>query len=227
MQTVLRWNTNEPSQASTAWKAAFSATHQDAPWQHLAVVQSNTALSLVAKHPDASRWLTDNIGTLSRVVMGFLNRVITMEHLELQPNIRVQAQMFWAYDLPKVVVAKSGQDWSGLNEGKLSEEKRAKLASRFAVQLQEQLALFGLSADGDPPLQIEIVDDGVPMPIKESLPTSKAGSAGRAEQSLLARKGMKLRTIHRIEGDFSVGQLVGLGYGRVFRDGYSANSDVA
>lgn len=221
-QAIVRLHTGEPERSSSQWVGALRAAEglADAPWDALSVFQSGSALSVVARAPAASAWLGEAYPRLLAVALDALGRVARVELLSRDLGVRADTPYLWAYEIPRLVVAKKGE-WAGWREPELAEPLAERLVGRINRDLSAQATAWGLAVD---PPRMVVLDAGRPMPLKAALraDTNKAGTP----LTVLARLGVRLASAARIEGDWFAGYLQGLGYGRIFRNGYVGRDEL-
>ena len=226
VQRLLRWHTHRPVQSEAQWKDLFAGQFKDAPWDALSMHQGNSAMSIISRSAVGTAWLSDHVAPLARAVMQRLGAVTTMEIKDLSPGLRHGGGRVFTYSVPTVVVCKGGEQWEKLNQQDLSAPALTSLIDSFKRQLLDQVRAF---TDTPEELQrweqvarsvdLRPLASGRPMPIKLSLPNSKTGL--RQDRWVMSRLDFEFQSEWRFEGDFSVGKLAGLGYGRVFREDVS------
>lgn len=229
-QTLLRWHTHEPVQHETAWKDLIDKAVPGTPWAELSLHQGNSALSLIARSGAASQWLQEHVALLARTVMQRMGGVTTMESIDLSPSLRHAGGRSVVYELPTAVVVKRGPQWQALNGPQIEPAAQAVLLAGFKRQIIDQLCAFASSPEEAgrirglaPKVEISLRDCGRPMPVKVALPADATGR--REERWVMCRLGMRLESPWRFEGDFALGKLTGLGYGRLFRTAVLAAMD--
>lgn len=218
-QSLIRLHTGSPELQSSQWRHHFlqSGTGTPAEWDCVATIQSGTALSFLARTPEANAWLQSAATDLVRGVADKLGRVAPFEFQEIDVTARPDEQTaFWQYAIPKLVVAKNNKNWDQLKADILDADAQEQIRERIQKDLNAFLLVWGARSEDDSPIEIELVDAGRPMPVKA---VSAERSGHGKPVYALSRLDVKFRTRWRIQGGAQVGMLQGLGYGRVFRAG--------
>jgi hypothetical protein len=209
-QTILRWASLGPeSKSSWAWREALQAMVPTAPWEQLSVSQGTHALQVISTDSAASRWLADQQALFTG---GCLEEMGPKRLVQRRVSACSKQTM---YRVPMVVVAKAGERWAGLEGAALSDDQRVSLALRFSAQVAKMLVDFGslpaqvgeLAAN----LNLRLVEDGEARPIR----MNSGGGGGRGGFAL-GRKGVVISSPWRLEGEFQIGRLKTVGYGRMF-----------
>lgn len=208
-QTCIRFQHPCGTRTSSQWRQGL-LQDQSALLEDVVVYQSSTALSFTARTPEAAQRMSGDALGLMRAVAGLAGRALTVEMLEFTPSVAVTGYR-WSYEVPRLAVARSGEDWAVWRESALPEPQRDKLRERIHADLSYQLKAWGLVV---PDLAITIEDDGVPMPLKDAV------FQGPRPTSAMARKQVRFSSAARIEGAFWAGLLQATGHGRIYRDGY-------
>jgi hypothetical protein len=99
-----------------------------------------------------------------------------------------------------------------------------RITARISGDLTRQAVTWGL-VPADQPIRVTVIDHGKPMPITNAV-RGEANQAGRPVTAL-ARLNVRVVIDSRIEGEWQAGLLTGLGYGRMFRDGYARTADLS
>lgn len=229
-QIVVRVHTPSPDRSSSEWRGLFvgAAAFDSAPWNDIAVAQSGVTLSLIARSPQATAWLDDRYGDLIGFALDSIGAVARVEKITRQIEARDNTPYLWSYSVPKLVVAKDNRNWERLKASRLPADTKASLAARMSRDLSDQAVAWGLALPFEPgalPLRVAIVDEGRAMPLTSAIRGS-ANSSGRA-LAVLARLDVRLVSESRLEGEWQVGMLAGLGFGRMFRTGYATTEEIS
>jgi hypothetical protein len=217
MQTVIRFNTGEPSGTTGQWRstveAAVGLKSNDPAWLSVRTVQTQTALWFIAGNPSASDLLQNSYATLARGVVERLGKAIPFEILARKVALR-RANYLVDYRVPKLIVSKSGPEWGDFNAETLSDEAKRKLQDRISQQIARQAEAWGLALP-DNGVPVTLVEGGRPLPIMQAIEAGRSGSAkGRAA---LARAPVTFTSLWELEGEWQFGPLGALGFGRAYR----------
>lgn len=215
-QTIIRFAHPCGQRSSSEWRQALLASHGDA-LQHVAISQSSSALNLIALKPEASETLREKAIDLMRAVAGIAGQVLSVEMPELTPALS-RTGYRWLYEVPRLVMARSGEDWQPWREDHLEQALAKRVRERIETDLGTHLRAWGVLADD---LGIELVSDGAPMVLKNAV------ANGPKPVSAMSRKNIIFSSSARIEGAFFVGRLQATGHGRVFRSGYEETAKEA
>lgn len=218
--TSSQWRQYLAAQGALAGPGWASQT----PW--ITVAQAGTALSIIARTPAASEWIDEHFGDLARAVVARHGKVIELRSLDRQIAARDRDPYLWQYQVPKLVVAKrNGQPWDAYAQPFIAAPARARLIQRISDDLTAQARCWGLLRPASEELiRVTIIDDGRPMPITNAVATAALAERG---VTVLARLDMRIVTDWRLEGEWQAGLLAGLGFGRLFRDGYAQQADLS
>jgi hypothetical protein len=145
-----------------------------------------------------------------RAVATAAGRTLDVDMLDLTPQV-ARTGYRWLYRIPRLVVARSGQEWGHWQAEQLDAERIEHVRARIDTDLQKQISRWG-ETTGD--LDIELVSAGVPMVLKDAV------THGPKPVSAMSRKDVVFSSTARIEGAFWVGLLQATGHGRIYRDGY-------
>lgn len=208
-QTCIRFEHPCGVLSSSQWRQALLPEHAQL-LQDVAVHQSSTALSFTAMAPQASDRMRDGALALMRAVAGLAGKTLSVEMPEFTPSSALTGYR-WQYEIPAMVVARSGEEWGGWRQPQMDDQHQSKLRERILADLTRQLALWELAAHE---LNIELVHAGVPMPLKDAV------TQGPKPTSAMARKKVLFSSSVRIEGAFWAGRLQATGHGRIYRAGY-------
>lgn len=208
-QVCIRFEHPHGSRCSSQWRQGLLPEHGTL-LEDVAVYQSSTALSFTAKSPEASERLRVDALPLMRAVAALAGQMLSVESLDLVPSVAFTGYR-WQYQIPRFVVARSGEDWAPWQEAALDAPHLSRIRDRINSDIQNQLANWGQSIHD---LGIELLSAGTPMVLKNAV------VAGPKPTSVMARKGMVISSTARIEGAFWTGLLQATGHGRVYRDGY-------
>lgn len=217
MQTVIRFNTGEPSGSAGQWRGAVEAALGLAPndpvWLTVRTSQTQTALWFIAGSPEASQLLQDAYAGLARAVVERLGKATPFEILSRKVGLR-RAGYLVDYRVPKLIVSKSGPDWADFNAEALSADVKQKLQVRIGQQIARQAQTWGLPvpADGVP---VTIVDCGRPLPIMQAIEAGRSGSP--KPRAALARAPLTFTSLWELDGEWQFGALGALGFGRTYR----------
>lgn len=220
-QAVIRLHTGSAPWGSSQWvgKLKTQAQLERAPWDDIAVSQSGSALSLIARSPKGSEWLERSTDDVLRSCIDVLGRVARIELLNLDVQARYDTPYLWAYNIPRLVVAKDG-DWTSLAAVPLADATRDAITNRINSRLAQQAKAWGIARSPT----VALLTDGRPMPLKEAL---RAGAHGSSKAlTVMARLDVRVVSEARLEGAWFAGLLPGLGYGRMFRTGYATVDEV-
>lgn len=217
MQTVIRLNTGEPFGTTGQWRSTVEATvglkPNDPVWLAVRTVQTQTALWFIAGNPSASDLLQDSYAALARSVVERIGKAIPFEILSRRVALR-RANYLVDYRVPKLIVSKSGPDWSDFNGETLSDESKRKLQDRISQQIARQAEAWGLALP-DNGVPVTLVEGGRPLPILQAIESGRSGSAkGRAA---LARAPVTFTSLWELDGEWQFGPLGALGFGRGYR----------
>ena len=208
-QTCIRFQHPCGTRTSSQWRQALAALGLPG-FDGLVIYQSETALSLTAKNPAASNPLQDAAVQYMRAVAQLAGRMLDVEMLDLTPAV-AHTGYRWNYRIPKLVVARSADEWGGWRSDSLDDVHRAKVLDRLQRDLSKQIQDWTGQA---PELALEIVSDGRPMVLKGAV------SNGPKTVAAMARLDVVFSSAVRFEGAFWAGLLQATGHGRIFRDGY-------
>lgn len=220
-QTVVRVMVPAGTRTSSQWRGTLSAI--DAPWDEIAVYQGGSALSIIARTPSASSWLAENTATVALPVIDLLNEVIRVDVLNRQVAMR-STPYLWQYVFPKLIVAKDNKHWDEASAESLGGAALQRVTARIANDLTHHAIAWGL-IPADQSIRVTVIDHGKPMPIAHAVrgDTNQAGKP----VTVLARLNVRVVIDARIEGEWQAGMLTGLGYGRLFREGYAKTADLS
>jgi hypothetical protein len=133
----------------------------------------------------------------------------------------LEDELWWNFTTPRLCVAKAEPHWSRMSQPLIDADSRAKLKARIEADLLAQAERWGLGLPDAP--AVGFFDLGEPMPI----PAICAARSGNGKSRfVLARKNVRMICNLRLMGDWFIGPLAGLGFGRLFRDGYAPNADL-
>jgi len=204
-QVVVKWSSPLGSTGGSSawlWRERLVRTYAEAPWSALSVSRGTHSLRIISTDPEASQWLRASLKALSEdAALGQLgppNLISSSVCACIAPDTTYRVSMG--------VIARAGEAWRGLDADALGGPQRKQLEDRFARQIAQRLAVFGVQLAAES-LCLEIVDDGQVRRIR-----LQGGGSAHA----LARKDMVLRTAWRIQGELAVGGLTHVGYGRLF-----------
>ncbi|HIH2744906.1 TPA: hypothetical protein ACYLN4_000572 [Burkholderia lata] len=220
-QTVVRVMVSAGTRTSSQWRGTLSAI--DAPWDEIAVYQGGTALSIIARTPSASSWLAENTSTVALPIIDLLNEVIRIDVLNRQVAMR-STPYLWQYVFPKIIVAKDKKRWDEASTETLGVAVLQRITTRIANDLTRHAVAWGL-IPAEQSIRVTLTDHGKPMPITHAV-RGDANQAGKPVTAL-ARLNVRVAIDARIEGEWQAGMLTGLGYGRLFREGYAKSSDLS
>lgn len=208
-QTCIRFQHPSGARTSSQWRQAL-ATLGLPGFDGLVIYQSGTALSLTAQKPADSGVLQEAAVEYMRAVAKLAGRMLDVEMLDLTPSVALTGYR-WSYRIPKLVVARSADEWDGWRSESLDAVHRAKVLDRLQRDLSKQILEW---TGQSPDLGLEIVSDGRPMVLKGAV------SNGPKTVAAMARLDVVFSSAVRIEGAFWTGLLQATGHGRIFRDGY-------
>jgi hypothetical protein len=217
-QSILRLHTGAPDFQPSQWRHHFisSALGTQSDWDRVAIIQSGTALSFLARQPEANDWIQAQSADLVRSVANKIGRVAPFEYQDIEVSMRPDESVaMWTYRIPKLVVAKERAAWDRLKSQALDDQAAEEIRARIARDLNAYLVRWGAMDATAPAVQVTLVDAGRPMPITAI--TAERSGHGR-HISVLARLDVVFKTDWRIQGAIQVGMLPGLGFGRAFRD---------
>lgn len=215
-QTCIRFAHPCGERTASQWRQALLGHSPEvaALLEGVAVFQSETALSFTAQQPETSARLREAGVVLMRTVAAMAGRMLDVEMLELTPSV-ARTGYRWRYHIPRLVVARSADNWEAWRETTLDAEHQAQIRGRIQSDLQKQIQMWGESSAD---LDIDLESVGVPMVLKNAV------SFGPKPVSAMSRKGVMFSSAARIEGAFWAGLLQATGHGRIYRDGYQSNN---
>ena len=218
-QAVLQFRTGEFTQTASAWRQALldAGALTDADLPAVRVFAGQTALSLIAANPSGNPILIERMPLLAKAVCERVGKPIPFELMEKQLTVR-EDDLIWDYVTPRLCVAKAEPAWTRMKAEVLAAEDRMKLKTRIERDLLAQAVTWGLALPSAP--RIGLLDAGRPMPVAA---ITGARSGHGKDQFVLARLQVRLICNLRFNGDWCVGALQGLGFGRLFRDGYAGH----
>lgn len=155
--------------------------------------------------------MRDGAVTLMRAVANIAGRMLDVEMLEFTPAL-AHTGYEWLYQVPRLVVARSGESWDVWREADLDDARMRQMCARIDADLSSQIRQW---CGQTPDLQIEVVSAGAAMVLKD------ATAQGPRPMSVMARKEVIFSSTKRIEGAFWAGLLQATGHGRIYRAGYS------
>lgn len=210
-QTCIRFGHPCGIQTSSEWRQALLKL--DLPWcSEVVVSQSSTALSITSRSAQVSAQMQESAVLLMRAVANIAGKMLDVEMFDVTPTV-ARTGYRWLYQIPKIVVARSGGEWGSWTEASLDAEHKEKIRERIESDLQKQLETWSIQGHK---LGIELVSEGRPMVLKNAV------SSGPKPVPAMARLDVIFSSDTRIEGSFWVGLLQPTGHGRIFRNGYEA-----
>ena len=217
-QMVLQFRTGTPTENASTWRQILltAGAVSEADLAHLRLFAGQTALSLIAADPQGNDLLVAQHPALAKAVCDRTGPV-QLELMEKQLTVR-EDDLLWDYVTPRLCVAKAEPAWTPMKAEVLGAAERLKLKARIERDLLAQAQTWGLLFPSPP--RIGFIDPGRPMPIAA---VSAARSGHGKEAFVLARLQVRIVCNLRLNGDWFVGALQGLGFGRLFRDGYAAH----
>lgn len=208
-QTCIRFRHPCGERTSSQWRQAL-ATLALPGFDGLVISQSATALSLTAQKPPSSQALQEGAVDYMRAVANIAGRMLDVEMLDLTPSVALTGYR-WSYRIPKLVVARSSDEWDGWRTETLDAAHQAKVLERLQRDLEKQLQEW---TGQSPDLGLQLVSDGRPMVLKGAV------SNGPKTVAAMARLDVVFSSDVRMEGALWTGLLQATGHGRIFRDGY-------
>lgn len=176
----------------------------------ITVHTSMQTIFLVARNPQATDWLSENLGHMMGAVADISQKELPVTP-SLAPLLAPITSDRHVYTIPRMIVAKPKrtESWAPWREPELGTEFAEKLASMVRDGLSSEIKTWGLDA---PAAHITIIDEGRPMPISPA-----TGPRG------MARLGVKFVSNRKIEGALFVGLQAISGNGWVHRSGTMKN----
>lgn len=220
-QTVVRIMVPANTRTSSQWRGILSAI--EGPWDDIAVYQGGTALSVIARTPRSSAWLAENTATIAIPIIDLLNEVVQVDVINRQVAMR-STPFLWQYVFPKLIVAKDNRHWNEAATETLSDAALKRITARISNDITRHAITWGLIR-ADQSIPVTVIDHGKPMPITNAV-RGEANQAGKPV-TVLARLNVRVVIDSRIEGEWQAGLLAGLGYGRMFRNGYARTADLS
>lgn len=211
-QTFIRFQHPCGARSSSQWRQALVSLELPGI-ANLIVHQSGTALSITARQPSDSQVMQDASVEYMRAVATLAGRMLDVEMLDLTPSLAMTGYR-WRYRIPKLVVARSSDDWDGWRGEELDASHHEKVLDRLQKDLSKQIQEW---TGQSPDLGLELVSSGRPMVLKGAV------SNGPKTVAAMARLDVMFTSTARIEGAFWTGLLQATGHGRIFRDGYQDN----
>lgn len=208
-QTCIRFQHPCGVRTSSQWRQALLPLGLPG-FDGVVVQQSGMALSLIAQNGSVSEQLQEGAVEYMRAVANVAGRMLDVEMVDFTPSVALTGYR-WNYRIPKLVVARSADEWDGWRTETLDEPHRAKVLERMRRELGKQIQLW---TDQTPELALEIISDGRPMVLKGAV------SNGPKTVAAMARLDVVFSSAVRFEGAFWTGLLQATGHGRIFRDGY-------
>lgn len=194
--------------------AAGIGTFED--WNRVRISASQRQLWIVAGEPAANAFLSLHLDDIAGVLASTCNGPVPLEISERAIGVRSGTDKLWAYRIPKLVVEKKPGDWSAHFAPSLDPAIRAGIERKVERAIRKELDTWGrLPAvlDNDEPF-LALSQPGRAMPI-QAISGQRSGHGKPV--SILARLQVVFLSYWRLEGQFFVGPLASLGYGRVAR----------
>lgn len=183
---------------------------QWADWPHLEVSarSSKGAMTLLARTPEASQWMTSHMGEAIGLVANAAGRPIPVDARRHKPAISFKGRH--VYYIRNLIVAKARKSatWDDWKADVLSDEKRDELARLIGEGVSKELRKWSVLGEKNSVGGVIVTGVGRPMPI---VPAS--GPRG------LARIGVSFIAPWAIDGDLFVGEHTLMGHGLVKRGG--------
>lgn len=207
------------SQAMDAsdWRACFVSLGigDYREWNALRVGCPPGKLGISPATPAAGEWLAQHVEAIAAAVADRAGVAVPFEILERRARVSVHPDKVFAYQLPRLVVAKGGGDWAGLREA----EPEPALLGRVIASIEAALRREWLAWSCLPPALASdersflVVSDPGRVTI---IPAVHADRSGHGKPvNALVRRHLTVLTPLRIEGDFCAGPLATLGYSRM------------
>ena len=216
-QSVLQFRTGEYVQSASEWRHTFSSAgvlgEEEA--RTICVFSGRTALSLIARSARGNPVIAERMTGLAKAVTARAGRPVVQELMNKRLFVR-EDDNIWDYILPRWCVAKSDPDWMEMKLQTLGSATRARLKAQAERSIADQATAWGIVLPSAP--RIGIVDAGKPMPIAAF---SGVRNGNGKPGHVLARVQVRVVCNLRLNGDWFVGRLSSLGFGRMFRDGVS------
>lgn len=219
-QAVLQFRTGDRSQNASAWRHTFTAggVLNEDEIKDLAIFSGETALSIIALNPRAGPVICARMTALAKAVAAQVGKPVVQELMEKRFFVREDGNI-WDYLIPRWCVAKKEPGWSEMKTEVLSPAARRKLKTQAERSIADQAAAWGVVLPSPP--CIGILEVGKPMPIAA---ISGARSGHGKPAHVLARVQVRVICNLRLNGDWFVGPMASLGFGRMIRDGAAAHN---
>lgn len=210
-QTCIRFHHECGTRSAAQWRHALRPLALPS-FEHVSVSQSSTCLSFTALTRQASDDLKEAAVPYMRATANVAGRMLDVEMLEFTPEA-VRTGYRWRYRIPKLVVARSGDEWDAWRQNDLTPDLQASILARLGRDLDKQLSEWLGKPQETQDLSLSIESAGRPMVITNAVCNPKPVAA-------MARLDVVFSSDVRLEGVLMTGLLQATGHGRIFRDGY-------
>lgn len=177
-----------------------------APMDAITVQKSMQTVLFVARTPEASTWMHENLGEVMESVANIAGKELAVTPVQTQVVTQISSERH-LYKIPRLVVerAKRTSNWEIWRKPDLDLDQRERLTEIVRASLSDELKAWGCNSIDVP---ITLVSDGRPMPI-----SPMSGPRG------MARLGVTFITPLRIDGTLFAGLHTLMGHGVVHRGG--------
>lgn len=209
-QAVVQLRLGSRAKSASEWRREFleSKLLTEAQLQGIAIVAAEQVTSLIAMTPQAHVDLTHLAPMLIAHAATHLDRPLWGSEAKVMDLSATQGAPHRC-EIARVVGAKRGAWWEPMSQGELSPVAQAQLCAVIERGIARQALDWGLHLPHPPVLTI--VEAGRPMPIKS---ISMAASGGKPP-FVMARVGLVVEVNLKLRGEWIVGPLRGLGFGRL------------
>lgn len=209
------WRFQHAGQGPLAAMCAYDVRRQlqarGVPVEGLSVYQSCETLSVVARNPLSSQWMTEHLGSLLGVVADIAGQVMAVT--PVSDAVASNSGGRRLYTIPTLIVERSKKscDWAVWKPEHLDEAQHTRMSALILGGIQAELRIWGVD---DTLAPIIIVNAGRPMPIVPA-----AGPRG------MGRLGVQFVMQQDLDGQLFVGAHTLMGYGRIMRGGLLTSSN--
>lgn len=180
-------------------------------WNALRVSTPLGRLAIGPSSPAAQGWLMAHSATIASAIAEHAGLPVQMETFETPIAIACHAEETFAYQFPRLVVAKGSGDWGEMRASSFGPECGAAIVSAVAASLRREWAAWGClpeSLEGGAPFMV-LSNPGWP----DIVPAIHARNSGHGKPvNALLRKHLTVLSPWEVRGDFHPGPLAALGY---------------
>ncbi len=202
---------------ATDWRECFvgASIGRDADWNALRVSCPPGRLGISPASPGAMDWLLDHVESIAAVVADKVGTAVPFEIIERAVGVTCRGEDLFAYQFPRLVIAKGGGDWAGLRDAKLPAEAAGRVLRSIESALRREWTAWNCLpvALGDPDVRFMVLADSGRATI---IPAIHAGRSGHGKPvNALVRRHLTVLSPWRVTGDFCAGPLAALGFSRM------------